>query len=86
MQYQIPPDISQRLQFHIAGGNYRTEDEVLRGALDALEQREQETLRRWNDTNAIAIEQSRQGLSMPLDDAVVLQRLRERLAAEGISD
>jgi hypothetical protein len=32
------------------------------------------------------LEQSRQGLSRPLDDAAVIDRLRKRLAAEGIVD
>jgi Arc/MetJ-type ribon-helix-helix transcriptional regulator len=86
MPYQLPADISERVQACVAGGNYRSEDEVLRDALDALEQREQEKLRRWNEGNAIAMEQSRQGLSKPLDDDAVLSRLRARLAAEGITD
>jgi len=85
MHYQFPTDISQRLQACIATGGFRNEEEVLREALNALEQREQEKLRRWNDGNAIAMEQSRQGLSKPLDDAVVIARLRDRLAAEGIT-
>jgi hypothetical protein len=52
--------------------------------LDALEQRELERVTRWNERNQLAIEQSQQGLSMPLDDERVLTRLRERLAKEGI--
>lgn len=59
---------------------------MLRSALDALEERDQEKLRRWHEGNRIAIEQSRQGLSKPLDDEQVLQRLRARLAQEGITD
>jgi len=86
MHIQLPADICQRLEACIATGGYQCEEEVLREALDALDQREQEKLRRWNDGNAIAIEQSRQGLSRPLDDAAVLARLRRRLAAEGISN
>src|SRR4051795_3548308 len=34
--------------------------------------------------NSLAIEQSRQDLSQPLDDEAVLRRLRTRLAADGI--
>lgn len=86
MQYQLPPDISDRLQACVAAGGYRSEEEVLRDALDALEQREQEKLRRWHEGNEVAIEQSRQGLSKPLDDEAVLMRLRARLAAAGITD
>jgi len=86
MDIQLPADICQRLEACVAGGGYRNEEEVLREALDALEQREQEKLQRWNEGNAIAIEQSRHGLSKLLDDAAVLARLRGRLAAEGITD
>ena len=86
MPYHLPADINQRLQACIAAGICQSEDEVLRDALDALEQRNQEKLRRWHDGNAIALEQSRQGLSKPLDDEAVIAKLRERLAAEGISD
>jgi putative addiction module CopG family antidote len=86
MTYQLPADISERVQACVAGGRYHSEDEVLRDALDALEEREHEKLMRWNEGNAIAIEQSRQGLSTPLDDNAVLARLRARLAAEGITD
>jgi Arc/MetJ-type ribon-helix-helix transcriptional regulator len=86
MDIQLPADICQRLEACLAGGGFQNEAEVLREALDALEQREQEKRRRWNDGNAIATEQSQLGLSRPLDDAAVLARLRRRLAAEGIAD
>lgn len=86
MHYQLPHDISERLQACIATGSYRSEEEVLRDALDALAEREGDKLRRWHEGNQVAIEQSRQGLSQPLDDQAVLARLRARLAAVGITD
>jgi Arc/MetJ-type ribon-helix-helix transcriptional regulator len=86
MHYQFPADISQRLEACIAGGRFANEEEVLRKALDALEERELEKLERWQQGNAKSIEQSRQGLSKPLDDDAVLSRLRARLAAEGIAN
>ena len=86
MPYQLPPDINERLQACIASGGYQTETDVLRDALDALDQREQEKLRRWHEGNKIAIEQSQQQLSKPLDDEAVVARLRDRLAAEEITD
>jgi Arc/MetJ-type ribon-helix-helix transcriptional regulator len=85
MPYQIPTDISERLEACLAGGSYRSEDEVLREALDALDEREREKLKRWQEGNAAALEQSQQGHSKPLDDEAVLSRLRQRLAAEGIT-
>lgn len=86
MLYQFPSDISARLDACLGSGAYQNQDEVMRDALDALEQREQEKLRRWNEGNQIAMEQSRQGLSRPLDDAAVIDRLRKRLVAERIVD
>lgn len=64
----------------MAKGNYSTEDDVLRDAMEALEAVEQEKLARWNERNRLSTEQSVQGLSRPLDDEAILARLRERLA------
>ena len=79
MSYQLPPDLDHRVQAYVAAGGFQNEDEVLRAALDVLEERELEKLRRWHDGNRIATEQSKQGLSKPLDDEAVLARLRARL-------
>jgi Arc/MetJ-type ribon-helix-helix transcriptional regulator len=86
MPYQLPPDLDHRVQAYLVAGGFQSEDDVLRTALDALEEREQEKLRRWHEGNRIALEQSRQGLSKPLDDEAVLARLRARLAKEGITE
>lgn len=86
MSYQLPPDLDHRVQAYLIAGGFHDEDEVLSTALDALEEREREKLRRWHDGNRIAIEQSQQGLSKPLDDETVLARLRARLAKEGITE
>ena len=82
--YQFPADVEQLIKQRMALGIYASEDEVLRDALGALEQREQETLARWDERNRLAVEQSKQGLSRPLDDEKVLARLRERLPASSI--
>lgn len=84
MQYDLPTDITSRLELHLATGGYGSPDEVLRSAMDALDLVEQEKALRWQERNRLAIEQSEQGLSRPLDDETVLGRLRARLAAEGI--
>lgn len=84
MSLQLPADINERIQACVASGSFHSEEDVLRAALNALEDRERDKLRRWNEGNAIALEESRQGLSRPLDDEAVIARLRERLAAEGI--
>ena len=84
MHYQFPSDIRERLQDRLKNGLYTDENDILRDAMDALDQSEQDKLLRWQDRNRLAAEQSRHGLSKPLDDSVVLARLRERLAREGI--
>ena len=86
MNYQFPPDIEERLKARLSDGQYQSEDDVLREAMDALDQLELEKLARWEERNRIAVEQSQQGLSKPLDDEAVLGRLRRRLAEEGIFD
>jgi Arc/MetJ-type ribon-helix-helix transcriptional regulator len=84
MQYQFPSDIRDRLRDRLKNGLYTDEDDVLRDAMDALDQIEQDKLLRWHERNSLAAEQSKQGLSKPLDDEAVLARLRERLARKGI--
>jgi Arc/MetJ-type ribon-helix-helix transcriptional regulator len=86
MNYQFPPDLEERLKARMSEGGYENEDDVLREAMDALEQLEQEKLIRWHERNRIAIQQSQQGLSKPLNEQAVLDRLRKRLAKEGIID
>jgi Arc/MetJ-type ribon-helix-helix transcriptional regulator len=84
MHYEIPTDIRERLKARLDEGAYQSEDDVLRDAMDALDQRELDRVTRWNERNQLAIDQSQLGLSKPLDDETVLVRLRERLAKEGI--
>jgi Arc/MetJ-type ribon-helix-helix transcriptional regulator len=72
MNYQFPPDIEERLKARMRDGRYRSEDDVLREAMDALDQLEQDKLMRWNERNRIATRQSQQGLSKPLGDKAVL--------------
>jgi predicted transcriptional regulator len=42
MPYQLPPEIDQRIQSHIALGFYQTPAEVLNDALDALDLRNED--------------------------------------------
>jgi Arc/MetJ-type ribon-helix-helix transcriptional regulator len=86
MPYRLPPDVDHRVRAYLAAGGFQNEGDVLRTALDALEERDQEKLRRWHEGNDLAMEQSRQGLSKPLDVEAVLVRVRTRLAKEGIPD
>jgi Arc/MetJ-type ribon-helix-helix transcriptional regulator len=63
MPYQLPPDLDHRVQTYLSAGSFQNKDDVVRSALDALEEREQEKLRRWHEGNRIAIEQSREGIT-----------------------
>jgi putative addiction module CopG family antidote len=72
MPYQLPPDLDHWIQTYLSAGGFQNEDEVLRSALDALEEREQEMLRHWHEGNHIAIEQSQQGLSKSVLTKLVL--------------
>jgi Arc/MetJ-type ribon-helix-helix transcriptional regulator len=78
MPYQLSPELNDRIQSFVFAG-YRDEDDAVREELNALEAREQEKLRRWNEGNRIAMEQCRQGLSKPLDVAALLERVEQRI-------
>ncbi len=55
-------------------------------ALQLLGQREEDVLKNWDEKNRVAMKQSQQGLSKPLDDEAVVGRMRSRLAQEGTPD
>ena len=86
--YELPvsPDIQERLKTRMSDGRYQSKDNVLREAMDALDQLEQGKLIRWEEHNQITMRQCQQGLSQPLDDEAELGRFRGRLAKEGIVD
>ncbi len=41
MSYQFPPDVQAQLQKYVATGQYATEDDVLRDALQSLRERDE---------------------------------------------
>jgi Arc/MetJ-type ribon-helix-helix transcriptional regulator len=75
MRYQFPPDLDERVKERMMRLGLPSEDDVLRQAMDALDQLEQENLHRWNERNQISIEQSQRGLSKPLDLDSILGRV-----------
>lgn len=85
MHYEFPPDLQQRVLARLADGSYRTEDELLRDAMNALDELDREKLRLFHARNLVAAEQSRLGLSTPLDLGAMLSRIEGRVAAEGHS-
>ena len=46
MGYPLPPDLVHRVQAYVADGGFQNSDDVLRTALDALEERENDKRRR----------------------------------------
>ena len=83
MHYEFPPDLQQRVQARLCDGTYQSEDDLLRDAMNALDDLDREKLRLFQEGNRVAMEQSRLGLSKPLDLNAVLQRVEDRVAAEG---
>ncbi len=82
MPYQLPPDLDERVKARMASRGLSSEEDVLRAAMDALDQLEEDKLRRWHERNGIAIEQSQLGLSKPLDLEGILERVEERIAEQ----
>jgi Arc/MetJ-type ribon-helix-helix transcriptional regulator len=82
MQYDFPPDLQQWVDARLNAGIYQSSDDVLRDAMKALDELDREKLRLFHEGNRIATEQSRLGLSKPLDLEAILKRIEERVAAE----
>jgi Arc/MetJ-type ribon-helix-helix transcriptional regulator len=80
--YQFPPDLQQWVDARLSAGVYQTPDELLRDAMQALDELDQEKLRLFHEGNRVAIEQSRLGLSKPLDLAGVIERVEQRIATD----
>lgn len=83
MSYQFPPDLQQLVQAHLVTGVYTSTDDLLRDAINALDELDREKLRLFQEGNRIAEEQSRLGLCKPLDFDALLERVENRLAADG---
>jgi Arc/MetJ-type ribon-helix-helix transcriptional regulator len=80
--YQLPPDVQQWVDLRLSAGVYKSPDELLREAMHALDELDREKLRLFQEGNRVAMEQSRLGLSKPLDLAAVLERVEQRVAAD----
>ncbi len=85
MVYEFPPDIERRIRDQIDNGNFGSEDEVLREAMDTLEKRQrgleqlQQMVREADDDIAA-------GRVAPFDADQTKRVVRERLAQDGITD
>lgn len=85
MAYQIPPDLEQRIQAQITSGQFMSEDDVLREAMDSLERRQRglEQLRQQVQEADADIAAGRVGA---FDAEQTKRNVRERLRQEGVTD
>jgi len=85
MSYAFPPDITERIQAQISKGQFETEDEVIREAIDALEKRQQ-GLGQLQEMIRVADEDIADGRVAPFDADATKRAVRERLAKESVRD
>ena len=85
MQYEFPSDIQQRVRAQIESGQFQTEDDVLREAIDTLEKR-QRGLQELRDMVREADEDIAAGRIGPFKAQETKAAVRQRLQAEGIKD
>jgi Arc/MetJ-type ribon-helix-helix transcriptional regulator len=79
MAYSFPPDLGQLVADKMASGVYRSEDDLLRHAMEALNAMEAAHNRLRADI-AVGLEQIDQGLAKPLDLEAFKLEARNRLA------
>ena len=85
MSIDLPPDLEQRIRAQIVSGDFQSEQDVLREALNTLEKRQQGLgeLRQMVDEAEEDIAAGRVG---PFDTEATKQVVRERLRDHGVSD
>jgi putative addiction module CopG family antidote len=83
--YEFPPDIEQRVRAQIDSGQFTTQDDVLREAIDTLEKRQNglATLRSMVDEADSDIASGRVG---PFDADETKRAVRQRLRSQGIGE
>ena len=85
MPYHFPSDVEQRVRAQIESGQFATEDDVLREAIDTLEKR-QRGLRELQDRVREADEDIAAGRVGPFHADETKRAVRERLAEHGITN
>jgi antitoxin ParD1/3/4 len=86
MELAVSPDLEQIVREKVESGHYASTDEVLREALQLLDDRDR--LRAWKLEElrkevAVGIQEAEQGLVAPLDMEAVRARVAERLRGQG---
>ncbi len=85
MSHQLPPDLKQRIKAQIETGEFETEEDVLREALDTLEKR-QHGLKELRQMVREADDDIAAGRVGPFDAEQTKRAVRERLSQHGITD
>lgn len=85
MPYQFPPDIAQRVRAQIESGQFETEAEVLRAAIDTLERR-QRGLESLRDMVREADEDIAAGRVGRFDGDETKRAVKERVQRHGTDD
>ena len=85
MSIDLPPDLEERIRAQIVSGDFQSEQDVVREALNTLEKRQQGLgeLRQMIEEAEKDIAAGRVG---PFDAAATKQVVRERLRDHGVSD
>ena len=88
MTYQISTDLATQIKQWIDSGRYTSEDDVLRGALDALRRDDQyqRDVQRCREEIQPALDRLSRGEGRPVDFDELEQQVTQRLADEGITD
>jgi antitoxin ParD1/3/4 len=86
MEFAVSPDLERLVREKVESGHYGSTDEVLREALQLLDDRDR--LRAWKLEElrkdvALGIQQAEQGLVEPLDMDAIRAKVAERLRAQG---
>ena len=85
MSIDLPPDLEERIRAQIVSGEFQSEQDVVREALNTLERRQQGLveLRHMIEEAEEDIAAGRVG---PFDTASTKHAVRERLRDHGVSD
>jgi putative addiction module CopG family antidote len=85
MSLELPPDLEDRIRSQIESGQFETEEDVLREALDSLEKR-QRGLSELRAMIQVADADVAAGRVGPFNAEETKQAVRQRLRQHGITD
>ena len=85
MPLELPPDLEDRIRSQIESGQFETEEDVVREALDSLEKR-QRGLSELREMIQVADADVAAGRVGPFNAEETKQAVRQRLRQHGITD